>query len=263
MLNWDAETLWLALEPLAPGLSIEVLPQCGSTNTVLLERARAAGDAAYPCLLVTEQQTAGRGRLGRQWWSEPGGALMFSLSLPYAPADWSGLSLAVGLAVAEALDEAGTLIGLKWPNDLWLRHEDRKLGGILIETTALAAPATPNARLAVIGIGLNIAPQAPAGGSYNTGYAGLQAVDPRWDAPTVLARVAPALLRMLNRFEATGMAPLTPAFAARDVLAGREVRAGAEQGRAAGIDASGNLLLQTAAGELQAVFSGEVSVRPC
>ena len=92
-----------------------------STNTQLLERARlarprrVAGDvraAAYgrragdtqPCLLVAEHQTGGRGRLGRVWQSAPGASLTFSLALPLTASDWSGLSLAVGVALAEALD---------------------------------------------------------------------------------------------------------------------------------------------------------------
>ena len=60
-LRWDPETLWERLQPLAPGLSVEVVPEIGSTNTALLERVRA-GDTA-PALLVAETQTAGRGRL--------------------------------------------------------------------------------------------------------------------------------------------------------------------------------------------------------
>ena len=80
---------------------------------------------------MAEQQTAGRGRQGKAWWSEAGASLTFSLGLPLAPGDWSGLSLAVGLALADALDPlpgAGLAspagppprLGLKWPNDLIL-----------------------------------------------------------------------------------------------------------------------------------------------
>ena len=128
MTKWGAEALWEQLEPLLPGLSIEVLPSCTSTNTVLLDRARGAAietdaegtamvrrsveSAAFgrrqidvlPCLLVAEEQTAGRGRQGRQWHAEPGASLTFSLALPLAMSDWSGLSLAVGVALCEALD---------------------------------------------------------------------------------------------------------------------------------------------------------------
>lgn len=263
MLNWDAETLWQTLAPSEPGFSIEIVPECCSTNSVLLERSRRLGAGQPPALLVAERQSAGRGRLGRQWWSDaPGSALTFSLALALTPRDWSGLSIAVGLAVAEALDAAGALIGLKWPNDLWLRHEDRKLGGILIETSPLPDARTPETRLAVIGIGLNIAAEPPSGGSYATGYVGLQTLDPRWDAPAVLQRVVPVLLRRVRQFEAAGLAPLQPAYTTRDVLAGRNVRAGEQTGRAEGIDTHGNLQLRTDAGPV-AIASGEVSVRPC
>eukprot|EP01034_Spumella_vulgaris_P035364 gene35364-43606_t len=102
-----------------------------------MRRARAG--QTEPTLLVAEQQTAGRGRLGRVWQSDVGASLMLSLGLPLAPKDWSGLSLAVGVSVAESLQPTlpplqpghSPRIGLKWPNDLWLSG-DRKLGGILV-----------------------------------------------------------------------------------------------------------------------------------
>src|SRR4051812_25393713 len=94
-----------------------------------MRRARAG--EMDPVLLVAERQTSGRGRLGRGWRSAPGESLTFSLGLKLGPADWSGLSLAVGVSLAETLHPR---IQLKWPNDLWVG--DRKLGGILIETAS-------------------------------------------------------------------------------------------------------------------------------
>ena len=262
MLHWDAETLWQDLEPRAPGLSVEVLAETGSTNTLLLERGRQGLDA--PCLLVAECQTAGRGRLGRPWWSQPGQALTFSLGLKLAPADWSGLSLAVGLALAEALGER---IGLKWPNDLWLRGEDRKLGGILIEVAPLAVPTTrPGERWVVVGAGLNVArlPEGQASAdTFRTGYACLQEFEPDLTAPQLLHRVARPLLDAVLAFESTGLAPLLSRYAARDVLAGRAVSAGALTGMACGLSADGTLQLRDAQGTVHALHSGEVSVRPC
>ena len=119
-----------------------------------------------PCLLVAEEQTRGRGRLGRGWIASAGASLTFSLALPLAPEEWSGLSLAVGLALAEALDPmvqpgAPPRIGLKWPNDLWLVDgpgRGRKLGGILIETVSVG-----HRRMCVLGVGLNVLPQAHEG----------------------------------------------------------------------------------------------------
>ncbi|MFM2065098.1 MAG: hypothetical protein RLZZ584_7 [Pseudomonadota bacterium] len=282
--DWRAEDLWLASRALVEGLSIELLPEAGSTNADALARLRS-GDAG-PGLIVAERQTAGRGRLGRPWWSAPGASLTFSLALPLAPADWGGLSLAVGLAVAEALDPLrdgqAPRIGLKWPNDLWLLDGERKLAGILIETAALPAglpapvvwpgqAASAGARHTVIGIGVNIAarPDAATGDrrTFGSGYAGLQEIDTALDAPAALARLLPGLLHTLRRFEQQGWAPLRPAYARRDLLAGRTVQAGDLRGRAAGVDAQGALLLDVAApGEparLQPVLAGDVSVRPC
>lgn len=260
-LRWPAEALWQQLEALLPGLSVEVLAETDSTNTRLLERARA-GDTA-PCLLVAEHQRAGRGRLGRDWASRPGASLTFSLGLPFAPADWSGLSLAVGVAVAGALHPQ---IRLKWPNDLWLVGADgagRKLGGILIETVLPPAGATDAARHAVIGIGLNIEPLPP--GELPLPTAALAELRPGTDAPAALQAVALPLVQAVQAFERQGFAAFADAFAARDLLRGLSVRttqADAPEGVACGVDGSGALLVHTPAGMRQ-ISSGEVSVRPC
>lgn len=255
--TWPVESLWQQLEPLRPGLSVEVMAQADSTNTRLLERARA-GDT-QPCLLVAEDQFAGRGRQGRTWTSAPGASLTFSIGLHYAPADFGGLSLAVGVALAEALHDQ---VRLKWPNDLWLLDADgngRKLGGILIET--VGAPG--GARQVVVGVGLNIAPvQAP---DLRNTTACLQDLNPGLDAPGALEQVALPLLQALLRFEREGFPAFAEAFARRDLLRGRSVRTtGPEalEGVAEGVDASGALLLRTAAG-MHSISSGEVSVRPC
>jgi len=116
---WPAEDIWQSCVPLLPALTVEVLKEVDSTNSELMRRARAG--QTDPVLLVAESQTAGRGRLGRQWHSQAGDALTFSLGLMLHPADWSGLSLAVGLSVVESLDpmtcgcfttQSG---GLNWP----------------------------------------------------------------------------------------------------------------------------------------------------
>lgn len=265
--DWQADALQAALQPLAPGLVVEVCAETGSTNSDLTARARGAGAAPAPVLRVAERQTAGRGRLGRPWWSQPGQGLTFSLGLALAPADWSGLSLAVGLALAEALEplppdaaRAGR-IGVKWPNDLWLRDGDRKLAGILIEVLALPGRADA-ARWTVIGVGLNLQPVDADAAAFGSGYACLAELAPA-DPPTVLQRLAPALLRALRDFERDGLAPRRAAYARRDVLAGRRVRAGELEGEAVGLAPDGALHLRDAAGRLHAVASGEVSVRPC
>jgi BirA family biotin operon repressor/biotin-[acetyl-CoA-carboxylase] ligase len=281
--RWEAEALWLRLEPLLSGLSIEVVPSLPSTNTTLLERLRKAADV-QPCLLVAEQQTQGRGRLGREWLSREGASLTFSLALPLAPADWSGLSLAVGVALADALDPlpasdsatataTGTAssprIGLKWPNDLWLTDElpgrGRKLGGILIETVSAGAQ-----RIAVVGVGLNLlalpaaeAEVAAAQTTLSQGHASLSELTPECQGPQVLARVAEPLLRALLQFESAGFVPFAAAYARRDVLRGQTVSttlAELPEGLAEGVDERGALCVRMGGG-LHRVVSGEVSVR--
>ena len=272
-IRWPAEAVWEAVAPLLPGFTVEVLPSIDSTNTELMRRARAG--QTEPTLLVAEQQTAGRGRLGRVWQSDVGASLMLSLGLPMAPKDWSGLSLAVGVSVAESLQptlpplEPGQppRIGLKWPNDLWLSG-DRKLGGILVETASFVAPqaaqpATTHgtaARYVVVGIGINVLPRSGEGMSMPPGS--LQDVEPGLDAPAALLRIVPPLVAMLQGFEACGFAPVQPRFAARDVLQGRPVTlSDGQTGTAHGVAEDGALLVHTAQG-MQAVTSAEISVRP-
>ena len=302
-IRWPAEAIWEAVSPLLPGFTVEVLPTIDSTNTELMRRAR--NGQCEPTLLVAEQQTAGRGRLGRVWQSGVelssagppqaakaplGGSaareaasvgalpsLMMSLGLPLAPQDWSGLSLAVGVSVAESLQPVlpplganqPARVGLKWPNDLWLGGAagDRKLGGILVETASFVAPQavapqtnTSTARYVVVGIGINVLPRSPEGMSMPPGS--LQEVEPGLDAPTALQRIVPPLVAMLQSFAGYGFAPMQPRFAARDVLQGRAVTlSDGHTGTAHGVGDDGALLVHTAGG-MQAITSSEISVRP-
>ena len=249
--TWPVQALRAQLAPRLPGLGVEVAAQIDSTNTELMRRVRAG--LAAPVLLAAERQSAGRGRLGRAWdGGEPGATLAFSLALPLAPRDWSGLSLAVGLSLAESLHSA---IGLKWPNDLW--WQDRKLAGILVETAVAPAQA---ARQGVIGVGLNIAPRPGEG--FSTPPAALQELLPGVDAPAALARILAPLVQAVRRFEQAGFAPLAPRFNARDVLARRPVRlSDGTEGVACGVGPDGALQVDTAHGRRE-VSSAEVSVRP-
>jgi BirA family biotin operon repressor/biotin-[acetyl-CoA-carboxylase] ligase len=248
---WPAEAIWEAVEPLLPGFSVEILPEIDSTNTELMRRARAG--RLEPVLLVAERQTAGRGRLGRDWSSDieaQGRTLTFSLGLPLAPQDWSGLSLAVGLSIVQSLHPK---LQLKWPNDVWL--EGRKLAGILIETASVGAE-----RYVVIGIGINLV--APATEGLRTPPSGLREVLAEVQAPDVLEHVVTPLVRAIQRFALQGFGPLVAAYQERDLLRGQAVQCtDGTQGVAQGVDASGALLVHTAAGVIK-ISSAEVSVRP-
>lgn len=261
-----AEEVIAPLDPV-----IEHVVETGSTNSDLLARIHAgssAGAATFaPCLLVAERQSAGRGRHSRRWYATPGASLTFSLAWPLVRADLSGLSLAVGAALADALEaaDAAPRIALKWPNDLWLvddwseaaRRSGRKLAGILIETAPLGA-----GRVAVVGVGINVRAQTVRDAS--TGVASLDEIDAAATPASTLARVAPALVAALRRFDAEGFAPFAERFAARDLLRGLHVvGSGADElveGTAAGIAANGALLLRTSQGT-RSVASGEWQLR--
>lgn len=231
-----------------PGFTVEILPEIDSTNTELMRRARAG--LLDPVLLVAERQTAGRGRLGRDWVGKPADALMFSLGLPLTPRDWSGLSLAVGLSIATSLHPD---LRLKWPNDVWLQQ--RKMAGILIETASFG-----DVRYAVIGIGINL--QAPNAQNLRTPPAGLVEVWPEATASGVLQRVMLPLVQSVQAFAVQGFGPLRQAFHARDLLYGQAVMCSdGLTGQARGVDSAGALLVHTAAG-LRKITSAEVSVRP-
>jgi len=258
------QALTSSVRRLCPEACVEVVAQIDSTNSELMRRGPVRDNP--PTLLVALSQTAGRGRMGRVWQSEAHAGLTFSWGMHLAPADWSGLSLAVGLALAEALDPDGQWgLRLKWPNDLcWLSAGSvRKLGGILIETQmGTANPETPARRWCVVGVGLNLCtPQintpglAPVGWSEVTGAAAPHGSD-------ILQACMAALVPALRAFELHGFAPLAERFAQRDALKGQTVTlSDGRVGTALGVDAQGALLVQTAQG-LQAVHSAEVSVRP-
>ena len=281
---WPIADLQRAIEPDLPGFSCEVMAAVDSTNLELMRRFKA-GQLA-PTLLVAEQQTAGRGRLGRKWHSARGEGLTFSLGMLLSPAAWSGLSLAVGVSLADSLDESldkspdeglnkehaaqpeGALrIGLKWPNDLWLTGLPggaQKLAGVLIESAVWEGM-----RYAVIGVGINIRPQTvPVGQSGDSlqmaavppGH--LQQLLPAASAADVLLRIMPPLVQAVQAFAQFGFAPVQARFARRDVLEGREIDlSDGGHGRAHGVTVDGGLRVQTAGG-MVIVASNEVSVRP-
>jgi BirA family biotin operon repressor/biotin-[acetyl-CoA-carboxylase] ligase len=250
IIHWPAEAIWEEIYPSLPEFSVEVVREIDSTNTELMRRARSG--STEPILLVAAHQTAGRGRLGREWVSEGGiQTLTFSLGMPLAPADWSGLSLAVGLSLVQSLHPA---LQLKWPNDVWFNG--RKMAGILIETYAM--------KYAVIGIGINIAPlPAERENSLRTPSASLSELLPEASAPSALGMVATPLVRMVQQFVLSGFEPLQSAYHARDALYGQSVTCSDGQaGIARGVDTDGTLLLEVPDYGWKKINSAEVSVKP-
>jgi BirA family biotin operon repressor/biotin-[acetyl-CoA-carboxylase] ligase len=251
-----------ALGPAARELTVEVADLVDSTSSELLRRADKHDIHRH--LLVAEWQTAGRGRRGRGWTSIVGGSLVFSLGWRFdlGAGHLSALPLAVGLALAKALEAAGFAgIGLKWPNDLV--HRGAKLGGILVELSGDALGPS----LAVVGIGLNVRLPDAARRDIGQPVTDLCAVAPRAriDRNALLARIARELSQMLRAYPADGFAPHRAAWQRRHTLHGKAVSVllpdgGKVRGKVSGIDADGALVLASAGRSLRFV-SGEVSLR--
>lgn len=242
----------------ASHVNIEVVTETGSTNADLLARI---GTLDGPTLLIAERQTAGRGRAGRSWLSAPGGTLTFSLAWRFkAPLHrMAGLPLAVGLALAETITGLGVPVQLKWPNDLL--RDGKKLAGILVETGANTGDGFT---WAVIGIGVNLLMPDEM-----EAQIGREVASAPWlaqmDRNLLLAQLLSRLAAILAEFDDTGFAPFTGRWNALHAWQGREVSilddgAVLQQGRAAGVDAIGRLLLDTVAGQVE-VLSGDVSLR--
>ena len=237
----------------AQAVELTVVEHTGSTNQDLLRR----GDLdPTPFILLAEQQSAGRGRFARIWQSDPGGSLLVSVSLRLSRAlrDLSGLSLAVGVSLAESLRALGAPVTLKWPNDLQV--DGRKLGGILIE---LLPPAPQHCRV-VIGFGLNVRLGASTRAAAGQPVVDLRELGVAGDRSSWAGSVLRALMVDLRLFEAEGFVPFMARFAALDALHGSRVRVGEFDGVAVGVDESGRLLVDQGL-VVRAFEAGEVSVR--
>ena len=241
----------------ASHVAIEVVAETGSTNADLLGRT---GQLRGPVLRIAERQTAGRGRAGRPWLSVPGATLTFSLAWHFKGGlhTMAGLPLAVGVALAETLGSLGVPVQLKWPNDVL--RDGKKLAGILVE----AQQGADGGYWAVIGVGLNlIMPDALEAqiGRDVAGAPWLAQMDRNQLMATLLSRLA----AVLAEFDDTGFAPFCERWNALHAWQGQDVTIMdggqvLQQGRAAGVDHNGRLLLDTALGRAE-VLSGDVSLR--
>ncbi len=257
----DASALCRRLEE---KMTVQVLDATGSTNADAL--SQLADGRQAPFAVLAEYQSAGRGRRGRRWASPYGSNLYLSLGWRFdvgAPR-LEGLSLAVGIAVAESLVATAGLSGkvrLKWPNDVWV--DSRKIAGVLIELSG----DLEDACAAVVGIGINgrLSDVAAAG------------IDQPWtdlyretgkipDRSLLAADLLERLHRMLETFPGQGFSGWRERWLALDGLAGQRVSvttaSGSVSGLAQGVDGSGALMLLGDDGRIQLFHGGEVSLRP-
>ncbi|HRK24323.1 MAG TPA: biotin--[acetyl-CoA-carboxylase] ligase [Beijerinckiaceae bacterium] len=236
------------------GYSLVSLQSVDSTNRLALDLAQQAG--ADRTWVVSEEQRAGRGRQGRTWASPPGnfyGSLL--LVAPCPTRDLPKLGFVAGVALADTVRSLSLRgpVHLKWPNDLMAGNA--KLAGMLLEGRAMA-----DGRMAIaIGIGLNIANAPPVSGRQTTslGELGVHA-----DRREVFRGLSDRVAERLDQFAGgTGFALIRDAWTERTLPLGTaisvQLASGLRGGRFAGIDASGQLLLDTAAGRI-AVEAGDV-----
>ncbi|MZO40679.1 bifunctional biotin--[acetyl-CoA-carboxylase] ligase/biotin operon repressor BirA [Klebsiella pneumoniae] len=237
---------------------VTVLPVIDSTNQYLLDRLDelTSGDAC-----VAEYPQAGRGRRGRKWFSPFGANLYLSMywRLEQGPAAAIGLSLVIGIVIAEVLQQLGAeQVRVKWPNDIYL--QDRKLSGILVELTG----KTGDAAQIVSGAGINLVMRRVESDVVNQGWISLQEAGVVIDRNLLAARLIKELRLGLELFEQEGLAPYLPRWEKLDNFIHRPVKLiiGDKEiyGISRGIDAQGALLLEQD-GVIKAWVGGEISLR--
>lgn len=262
-IQWlNQQAIWQAIPHQTQALinEFEVQLQVSSTNDVVAQQLKQKQQSGVVCL--AEMQQAGRGRRGRTWVSPPAGTFYGSVGWIY-PQGFQvleGLSLAVGVAVLEALASCGVEgLSLKWPNDiLW---QGKKLAGVLIEMSA----EVDGACYVVVGVGVNLAlPQS------SKAHITQQAVDVKEiigkvvDRQQITVALISHIVSLLADYAQQGFGAWRSKWQSYDALYGQPVHvlglAESIVGMAQGIDTTGAFLIQTATG-LQAISGGEVSVR--
>lgn len=238
-----------------------LLDRTASTNDDALRLGREG--APDGTVVLAEQQSRGRGRLGRSWVSAPRRNLYMSVLLRpvIAPVDAPQLSLVAGLALARAVEELGVEAQIKWPNDIVVGG--RKLAGILTEIEAEA----DRVGHVVVGMGLNVNSQASEFPAELQSRA--TSLRDQLGAPLSRAMVLATVMRnfesCLDVFVDGGFAPLAAAWQQRSSLQGRDVEivgvASSWRGRCAGIDWDGALLVQDErSAQVERVVAGDVTV---
>lgn len=258
----DAAAIRTELDSCSLGeqLELDIHWSIDSTNSYLLEAAQSTNIHGRACL--AEQQSAGRGRRGRSWFSPFGSNLYLSLGWSFEEgiSALEGLSLAVGVALARTLEQIGIREArLKWPNDLLI--DGSKVAGILIETVG----DMDSGCQVVIGIGVNVRMPPTADAVIDQSWSDLQR---HLAEPLSRNRLAALLLGqlsiLLEQFRRQGFAAFTEEWNQRDLCADKTVVIrglnSTIEGIACGVDGRGGLRVRTAAG-IEIIKSGEVSLR--
>ncbi|MSP24658.1 MAG: biotin--[acetyl-CoA-carboxylase] ligase [Myxococcales bacterium] len=250
------------------GRPLTVLVSTASTNDDA--RAEAREGAPHGAMVVSDHQSAGRGRGGHAWHSPPGANVY--LSLVWRPsidtALLAPLALAAGIAVARTVDaELASAsphapraerrmmpprVSIKWPNDVFVG--ERKIAGVLLESFSIGQRT-----VVIIGVGLNVAALAfPPEITASATSIALEVPGANLDRSVIVARLAHHLELACGAFEAGGLIALSGELGARDFLRGRRISVGERSGLGAGIDPAGRLMITADDGATHAILSGEV-----
>jgi BirA family biotin operon repressor/biotin-[acetyl-CoA-carboxylase] ligase len=263
-IDWlDLDAIKPSLDSMAGAFDIKLYDELDSTNALLMRQTHE-GAATRTCI-VAEFQHGGRGRRGRRWLGNLGGVLTYSVLWRFTQGTGfiSGLSLAVGVAIADTLRKVYGIdsIQLKWPNDIICREE--KLAGILVELSGdLLGPCA-----AVIGVGINVRLSDDIKSQID---------QPSTDLCTIMSKAVNRSLLLgcmlthlgavLERFEKTGLDSVQALWQQYHAYQGRAVQLILPNGEkihgtVTGVAQDGALLLRTPAG-IERFQSGELSMRP-
>lgn len=239
-------------------MDVQVVAETGSTNTDLLEVLQ---DLTQPTCRIAELQTSGRGRAGRQWRTLPDTSLTFSVAWPMLRKNQalSGLTLAIGVCMVDALRALGVPTDLKWPNDIL--RDGAKLVGILVESAKQISTSTT---WVVVGVGINM--NIPV--AFETALDRTIANAPElaaMDRNVLFAKLLAHIAQALVQFDQHGFVPFMArwnqyhAYGDQPVVLMHQGEIKAE-GIAKGIDEEGRFLMQTSSG-ITRVAVGDISLR--
>lgn len=262
-LSWlDTDALQAKLLESGHDYVLKTVEEAHSTNTLLTQDALAG--APHRTVLYADYQHAGRGRRGRIWQSPLGGGITFSVLWRFERSmdQLSGLSIAVGLALARALSSHCPLpVKLKWPNDVLAGY--RKLAGILVEVQGeLSGPS-----FAVIGIGVNERLPPPYRQEIDQAVVDLAEMGVSIGRTELLHAILSELAQTMNLFEQQGIRPALADWPSWHAHEGRAVSLRTPDGHShigtvCGLDEAGNLILTLPGGDMRKFSAGEVSLRP-
>ena len=235
--------------------------ECGSTNDVAKQLAQKGEQG--PCVVVSERQTGGRGRLGRPWTSDPGEGIYMSILLrPGIPLfDAPKISLIAGVAVSRAIEKVASVHPkVKWPNDVLI--DSRKVCGILNEMSA----STDAIEYLVVGIGINVNNRQFHGELMQKATSVRLEAGKEISRPQLLLAVINEFFSLYEGFEATmDFVPIAMEYSKNSAILGKQIEVvsygNTESGVCIGFDKDGALVLQLRDGKKKRVVAGDVSIR--